>query len=68
MAYLIDRQQARRVAEVVMILAVARPRARSCMLLRDGSRHFTLTRPSSFARWLRASGAMLGLGMEAKQE
>ena len=52
MSYYIDRQQAFRAEDVVMISAAGtgRRRVRSRILLRDGSVHDTLTRPRTVAR------------------
>ena len=50
MAYLIDRQRAFRMAEVVIVLSVRRGRARSQVVFQDNSLYWTLTRPRTFLR------------------
>ncbi len=50
MAYLLDRQRAIRATEIIAIIAVRRRGVRSDVLLRDGSRYQTLTRPRTVAR------------------
>jgi len=48
MGYLIDRREAFRTAELVMVLNERRRSARSRVMLRDGSLHTTRTRPATF--------------------
>lgn len=67
MAYLVDRQRAFRAAEIVVICGVSRHGARSCVVLRDGSRHYTLTRPRTFAAWADTGRPLFGLGVDVKQ-
>ena len=50
MSYVIDRKQAFLDEELVAVLSVRTPGARSRLLLRDGSLHQTLTRPRTLRR------------------
>ncbi len=68
MAYLIDRERALAVDAIVAILAVKRPRARSCAVLRDGALYYTQTRPRTFARWLSSRDVFVGLGASEIQQ
>ncbi len=54
MAYLIDRQRALRLDDVVAVLKVRQRRSRSRVILSDNSLYHTLTRPQTLIR--RASG------------
>ncbi len=65
MAYLIDRELAARVDDIVAILPLARPGRRSSLVLRDGGLRFTLTRPTAFRRWLKQPGALVGMSVPA---
>ncbi len=53
MSYLIDRERAFRVEEVVLLLAVRRRGTRSRLVLSDGSLAATLTRPRTIQNSLR---------------
>ncbi len=50
MAYLIDRQRALRLDDVVAVLKVRQRRNRSRVILRDNSLYHTLTRPQTLIR------------------
>ena len=50
MAYLIDRQRALRLDDVVAVLKVRQRRSRSRVILRDNSLYHTLTRPQTLIR------------------
>ena len=56
MAYLIDRQRALRMSEIVVIHSARKARVRSQVILRDGSLYATLTRPRTFLRAAKKSG------------
>ena len=50
MGYLLDRQRALRLEDIVAVLAVRRRRVRSRVVLRDNSLYQTLTRPRTIMR------------------
>ncbi len=50
MAYLIDRQRALRLDDVVAVLKVRQRRSRSRVILSDNSLYHTLTRPQTLIR------------------
>ncbi len=50
MAYLMDRQRALRLDDVVAVLKVRQRRSRSRVILRDNSLYHTLTRPQTLIR------------------
>ena len=57
MAYLIDRQRAFRLSDVVVVRSVRKGRARSQVVFTDGSLLWTLTRPRTLLRCDAAPGA-----------
>ena len=50
MAYVIDRQRALRLSDIVVIHPIRKGRSRSQVVLRDNSWHWTLTRARTFLR------------------
>ena len=60
MPYLIDRQRAVRLGDLVAVLAVRQRRVRSRLVFRDNSLYQTLTRPTTLMRAL-ARAPLAGL-------
>ena len=60
MAYLVDRERALRLRDVVAIVKSAQPRLRTRVVLRDNSLHQTRTRAQTLVRYSRNPTAALG--------
>ena len=59
MAYIVDRGRGLRLEEVVVIIRSRQQQARSCVILRDHSRYYTLTRPGTFRRYAESTATGL---------
>ena len=61
MPYLIDRQRALWLREVVAVVGMRRRRVRSRVILRDNSLYHTLTRPGTLIRHTQDARALSGV-------
>ena len=69
MPYLVERKQAIRLRDLVVVVPLAKRRARSRLILRDNSLHETLTRPGTLRRNLdaAAAGRISGVSTQDKE-